>query len=176
MQLPQNERTSRREFMQKSTTAAVGAGLLSSVALSTRAFAKGDDTIRVGLIGAGGRGCGAARSLRANPATKLVAVGEIFDDRLQSGLKGLQEAFDSQPDRIAVDEDHRFSGFDAYKKVLDSGIDLVILATPPGFRPYSFRGRSQRRQEHFHGEARGRRRPRRPPRAGRRTKLPKRRI
>jgi len=139
MQLPQNERTSRREFMQKSTAAAVGAGLLSSVALSPRAFAKGDDTIRVGLVGAGGRGCGAVGDcLRANPATKLVAVGEIFDDRLQSGLKGLQEAFHSQPDRIAVDEAHRFSGFDAYKKVLDSGIDLVILATPPGFRPFHF--------------------------------------
>src|SRR5580704_1749543 len=114
MQLPQNERTSRREFMQKSTAVAVGAGLLSSVSLSPRAFAKGDDTIRVGLIGAGGRGCGAVGDcLRANPTTKLVAVGEIFVDRLESGLKGLQATFESEPDRIAVDEAHRFSGFDA---------------------------------------------------------------
>jgi myo-inositol 2-dehydrogenase/D-chiro-inositol 1-dehydrogenase len=139
MQLPPNERTSRREFMKSSTAAAVGAGLLGGLALSPRAFAKGDDTIRVGLIGCGGRGCGAVGDcLRANEATKLVAVGEIFEDRLQAGLKGLQAAFHSQPDRIAVDEAHRFTGFDAYKQVLGSGIDLVILATPPGFRPFHF--------------------------------------
>jgi myo-inositol 2-dehydrogenase / D-chiro-inositol 1-dehydrogenase len=139
MPLPENESTSRREFMKKSTAAAVGAGLLGGVALSPRAYAKGDDTIRVGLVGAGGRGCGAVGDcLRANPATKLVAVGEIFEDRLQSGLKGLQSAFHSQADRVAVDQSHQFTGFDAYEKVLNSGIDLVILATPPGFRPFHF--------------------------------------
>src|ERR1700677_2802983 len=137
MQRPQNEPTSRRDFMKQSTTVAVGAGLLG--ALSPRAFAKGEDTVRVGLVGAGGGGCGAVGDcLRANPATKLVAVGEIFDDRLQAGLAGLQSAFGSGAGRVAVDEAHRFSGFDAYEKVLGSDIDLVILATPPGFRPYHF--------------------------------------
>jgi myo-inositol 2-dehydrogenase/D-chiro-inositol 1-dehydrogenase len=137
MQNPQNERTSRRDFMKTSTTVAVGAGLLG--ALSPRVFAKGSDTLRIGLVGTGGRGCGAVGDcLRANPATKLVAVGEIFEDRLQSGLKGLEEAFHSQTGRIAVDEAHRFTGFDAYHQVLASDIDLVILATPPGFRPIHF--------------------------------------
>jgi predicted dehydrogenase len=139
MSLPQNERTSRRDFMKTSTTVAVGAGLLSSVALSPRAYAKGDDTIRVGLVGAGGRGCGAVGDcLTANPATKLVAIADIFEDRMQSGLEGVTSAFRSHPGRIAVDEAHRFSGFDAYQKVINSDVDLVILATPPGFRPYHF--------------------------------------
>lgn len=131
------DQTSRREFMKTSTLAAVGTGLLGTAALSPRAYAAGDDTIRIGLVGCGGRGSGATKDhLLANERAKLVAVGDVFPDMMEQGLRGLRNQFTS--DRIAVDPDHQFVGFDAYQKVLDSPIDIVILATPPGFRPIHF--------------------------------------
>src|SRR5690606_37969497 len=67
-----------------------------------------------------------------------VAVGDAFVERLDDGLTSLQKAFESQPGRVSVDDDHKFVGLDAYRKVIDSDVDLVILATPPGFRPTHF--------------------------------------
>jgi predicted dehydrogenase len=134
-----NDQTSRREFLKQSTVAAVGAGVLGQLSLSPRAFAGGSDTIRVGLVGCGGRGSGAAvQALSTEGDVKLVAVADAFEDYLNSGLNGIKGAMKSRPERVAVDEDHKFVGFDGYQKVIDSGVDLVILATPPGFRPIHF--------------------------------------
>jgi myo-inositol 2-dehydrogenase / D-chiro-inositol 1-dehydrogenase len=134
-----NDCTSRRDFMKTSTAAAVGTGLLGGLALSPRLYAAGDDTIRIGLVGCGGRGIGAVGdTLKANKRMKLVAAADIFEDRLESGLGSLERSFHSHKGHVAVDRDHRFSGFDGYQKVLASDIDLVILATPPGFRPIHF--------------------------------------
>ena len=134
-----NERTSRRDFMKTSTVAAVGTGLLGGLALSPRVYAAGSDRIRIGLVGCGGRGSGAAhQALSTKGNVQLVAMADAFEDQLQSSLRSLQKQFESQPERVAVEPDHQFTGFDAYEKLLASPIDLVILATPPGFRPIHF--------------------------------------
>lgn len=134
-----NERTSRRDFMKTSTAAAVGTGLLGGMALSPRAYASGSDTIRIGLVGCGGRGSGAVENaLAANENARLVAMGDVFGDMLHSHLRGLKYRFQAQPERVDVKPEHMYVGFDAYQKVLGSPIDVVILATPPGFRPIHF--------------------------------------
>ncbi|QDT38065.1 Gfo/Idh/MocA family oxidoreductase [Stratiformator vulcanicus] len=131
--------SSRRDFMKAGTAAAIGTGVLSNFAGSAKAYSGGDDTIRVGLVGCGGRGTGAAKqALSTEGSVKLVAMGDIFEDHLQSKLGNLQAQFKSRPERVDVPEDRQFVGFDAFKKVIDSDIDLVILATPPGFRPGQF--------------------------------------
>ncbi len=129
---PQNS-TSRRGFLQQSGSALTGAALTS--ALSTRAYAAEDNTIRVALVGCGGRGTGAAaNALATKGPTKLWAVADIFENRLQASLGNLSKKFSGQVD---VPEDRQFIGFDAYQKAIDSlgESDLVILATPPCFRP-----------------------------------------
>ncbi len=134
----ENESTSRREFMKVSTVA-VGTGLLGGLALSPRAYAKGDDTIRVGLVGCGGRGTGAAhQALSTAGNVQLVAMADAFPDQLQNSLMHLKKIFASQPGRVEVYPEHQHVGFDAYQKLLAGPVDLVILATPPGFRPIHF--------------------------------------
>jgi len=129
--------TNRRDFLKASSTVALSAGLLGR--LQSGAFAAGDDTIRVGLVGCGGRGSGAAKqALSTEGKVQLVAVGDAFVESVEGSLAQLQKAFESKPERVAVDADHKFVGLDAYRKVIDSDIDLVILATPPGFRPTHF--------------------------------------
>ena len=125
---------SRRGFLKKSAVAGIGATAFTS--LTSRAFAANDETIRVGLIGCGGRGTGAAtQALSTTGPVKLVAMADAFGDHLDSAHGQIQNA---HGDKVAVDNDHKFVGFDAYKKLLSSDIDLVILATPPGFRPIHF--------------------------------------
>jgi len=114
----------RRELLRSS---AVAAGtLMISGAAGPLAFAAGSDTIRVGVIGCGGRGSGAAKNCAdSSPGVKIVALADAFGDRLQ----GLKKSFN-------VPDDRCFVGLDAYKQVLAlPDVNLVILATPPGFRP-----------------------------------------
>jgi len=95
--------------------------------------------LRIGLIGCGGRGSGAAvQALNADSNAKLTAMGDAFDDRLQSSLTGLLHAGDVA-DRVDVPPERQFVGFDAYRQVLASGVDVVLLATPPQFRPLHLR-------------------------------------
>src|SRR5207244_7459870 len=74
----------------------------------------------------------ALQALKADKNVVLTAMGDVFSDRLEQSLKSLTK---DVPDKVKVDEAHRFIGFDAYQKVIDSGVDVVLLATPPGFRP-----------------------------------------
>lgn len=108
------------------------------------AHATGSDTLRVGLIGCGGRGTGAAMDcLRAADGIELVALGDLFADRLERSHENLVrqvEEAKAEGDRplrgtLGVTPERMFVGFDAYRRVLDSGIDLVLIATPPVFRP-----------------------------------------
>ncbi len=128
----QSTSASRRDFLKASTVAAAGGSALTGLGLASNAHAAGSDVIKVGLIGCGGRGTGAAeQSVTSGPNVKLVAMGDMFQDRVdacRSNLTKLGEKAEVSPDRC-------FTGFDAYQKVIDSGVDLVILATPPGFRP-----------------------------------------
>jgi predicted dehydrogenase len=125
----------------------------SLAALSTatsRLHAAGSDTIKVGLIGCGGRGTGAATQvlLSTNTPVKLWAMGDLFQDQLDKSHKMLSEGAEGRYDRDAfksltaqmdVPKSRRFVGFDAYKGVIGSGVDVVLLATPPHFRPEHFK-------------------------------------
>jgi predicted dehydrogenase len=120
----------RRDFLLRSAGAA---SLLAGSPLVPPVHARGSATIRVGLVGCGGRGTGAAANCVASaPGVELVAMGDLFDDRLKGSYETLQQelgaAFKVTPERA-------FSGFDAYAKVIASDVDLVLLATPPHFRP-----------------------------------------
>ena len=122
--------SSRRDFLR--TTA--GATLAASLAFPGGVHAADDDLIRVGLIGCGGRGTGAAgQALLADKNVKLVAMADAFEDRLQLSLGSLLK--DKKLDgKIDVKLDACFTGFDAYQKVIER-VDVVLLCTPPHFRP-----------------------------------------
>jgi predicted dehydrogenase len=137
MNLNPSASTSRREFIK--TSAAFGAALAAPAILSGNVFAKENaETLRVGLIGCGGRGTGAAReALNADKNVVLTAMGDAFPEKIQGSLTTLQKdgAEKGYADRIKVTPDKCFSGLDAYQKVIESGVDVVLLTTPPGFRP-----------------------------------------
>ncbi|MFN0244031.1 MAG: Gfo/Idh/MocA family protein [Planctomycetota bacterium] len=134
-----NSPLSRRTFLQ-------GAAVVAApVVLGRRAHAIGKrdpDVLKVGLIGCGGRGTGAAyNAVRAeNGTVVLTALADLFADRIDSCVEGLTtELGPEQAGRVQVDPEHRFTGFDAAEKLLRSDVDVVILATPPHFRPAQLR-------------------------------------
>jgi predicted dehydrogenase len=121
---------SRRDFIKAS--AAVSLAALAPG--SSRIFAAGSDKLRVGLIGCGGRGTGAARDcVKSSDNVEIVAMGDLFRDRVDKSLNNLKEKLPAEA--VKVTEDTCFVGFDAYEKVIASGVDMVILGTPPHFRP-----------------------------------------
>ncbi|MEO9892539.1 Gfo/Idh/MocA family oxidoreductase [Aurantibacter sp.] len=123
---------SRRSFIKKSSIAVLGGTVIYPSGLMAFNSSK-NDIIKVGLIGCGGRGTGAAsQALTADPNTELVAMGDVFEDRLSGALEQLLKL---KPNQVKVDSDQQFIGFDAYKKVLESDVDVVLLTTPPAFRP-----------------------------------------
>jgi predicted dehydrogenase len=125
----------RRRFLQTSTqvTALVG------FSIATQAYGANNDRIRVGLVGCGGRGSGAAaQALTTGESVVLTAMADVFEDRLLSSRKNL-EGNKQFGQRVKVPENACFVGLDAYQKVIDSGVDVVLLATPPGFRPQHLR-------------------------------------
>jgi predicted dehydrogenase len=129
----------RRSFLKNASTAMAGGALLGALPIERFALgASPGDTIRIALIGAGGRGRGAAaQALRTNGDVKLVAVADAFKNSLEGGLKQIQSEFKDRPERLAVTEDTKFVGLDAYKKAIELA-DVVVIATPPGFRPIHF--------------------------------------
>lgn len=131
--------TSRREFLKTSTAATVGGIIAAPAILGTRASAASPgDPIRVGLVGAGGRGTGAAaQALKAGDDIHLVAVGDAFEKPLAGALKAVGK--EAGEDKVKVKADKMFVGLDAYQKVINSGVDVVLLASPPGFRPVHLR-------------------------------------
>jgi predicted dehydrogenase len=126
-------KSSRREFLHTSAASVAGAALAAQFASGVHLA--GGDVLRVGLIGCGGRGTGAAgQALNADPKVKLVAMADVFADRLQDSLETLKKD-EAIASRIDVKDDHRFTGFDAYKQLLATNLDVVLLTTPPHFRP-----------------------------------------
>lgn len=125
---------SRRDFLKSSSTAAAGLSLLGSLAVERAVHAAGDETIKLALVGCGGRGSGAADQALATGNVKLVAMGDTFHDRLEKSLKELQALHPAQVDPDTIE---KHVGFDAYKKAM-AAADIVICATPPGFRPMHF--------------------------------------
>ena len=128
--MPDHKDPSRREFM-KHSGATIGAATAFTIGAS--AHAKTHDTLKVGLIGCGGRGGGAAmQAIAADKDTELYALGDAFMDQVDSSLKKFKGS--KYGDRVTVDEAHKFAGFDAYKNVIDA-CDVVVLCSPPAFRP-----------------------------------------
>ncbi|MCE9544314.1 MAG: Gfo/Idh/MocA family oxidoreductase [Planctomycetia bacterium] len=131
-----NSGSSRRQFLRTSTALAAAGGLAATLGSVRNAHAAGSDVIKVGLIGAGGRGTGAvAQALNTSAPVKLVAVADAFPDNVQTCVAALKEKYH---DKVAVPADRQFAGLDAYRKVLATDCDVVILATAPGFRPIHF--------------------------------------
>ena len=129
---------SRREFIKRSTIVAAGATVAGQLAVARSAHAAGSDLIKIALVGCGGRGTGAARDALNNTShqnVKLVAMADAFGERVEICHKALMKLF---PDKVDVPEEKKFTGLDAYKKAIQSDVDLVLLCTPPGFRPAQF--------------------------------------
>ena len=125
---------SRREFIKTSGVVA-GAALASTIA--SRSYAQNNESIKLALIGCGGRGSGAAaQALGTSGPIKIVAMADAFEDRLENSHKALSQKFDAE--KLDVPQERRFVGMDAFKKAIDAGVDAVILATPPGWRPQHF--------------------------------------
>ncbi len=102
------------------------------------AYAAGSDVLRVGLVGCGGRGTGAARDAVVSSAgVEVVAMADLFEDRLDRSRAALAQEISAEAFRVT--DSSAFTGFDGYLRVLESDIDMVILATPPGFRPLHLR-------------------------------------
>ena len=140
---------SRRRFLKTSTAVAAAAAMTPGLSFArTSSHSFGSDEIRIAVIGAGGRGSGAAwDALNTEGALRIVAVADAFADPVQRTVsmleKGLAKARKRNSERaknktIDVPPERQFVGFDAYKKALQTDCDLVILATPPGFRPLHF--------------------------------------
>ncbi len=124
----------RRDFIKTSTGAMVGGAVASLLGSVPAVHAAGSDEIRIGLIGCGERGTGALdNALQAAPNVKLVAMGDAFRDHLDNSLNFLAK---DHAAKIDVPEERRFVGFGAFEGVLASDINYVVLATPPGFRPW----------------------------------------
>jgi myo-inositol 2-dehydrogenase / D-chiro-inositol 1-dehydrogenase len=120
---------SRREFLK--TTTAAGAALMAT---GNYAYAQGTGKLRVALIGCGGRGTGAAaQALAADPGAVLTAMGDVYKGQIEGSLANIK----GEPvgNRVEVTPENYFTGLDAYQKVLATNVDVVLLATPPGFRP-----------------------------------------
>ncbi len=131
---------SRRSFLRTSTACRRRAAAFTIIRPELVRGA-GNEKLKAGLIGCGGRGTEAAQQfLHGNENVELVALGDIFEDHLEKSLNEIRDRRNTPgvADKVKVDPDHHFIGFDAYKKVLASDIDLVLLATPPGYRPEHF--------------------------------------
>ena len=130
---------SRRDFLKQSGLTVAGTGVAASVtSLVQPVHAQGSASLKLGLVGCGGRGSGAAlQALKADPNSEIVAVADAFEDKATQGVARLKRD-ESVGNRVTATPDSTFVGLDAYKHVIDMS-DVVLLCTPPGFRPQQFR-------------------------------------
>jgi len=139
------ENITRRDFV-RSTSIVAGAAAMAGIAPGLGVHAAGSGEIRIALVGCGKRGTGAVEQIMNSPhPTRLVAMADAFADKVESSLQRLQKPKKGRKGKrkktpagkgtVDVPPERMFSGFDAYRKAIDAGVDLVVLATPPGFRP-----------------------------------------
>jgi len=122
---------SRRDFVARTTAA--GAAAWGALSVARGAHAAGGDVIKIGLIGCGGRGSGAAaNAMNAGKDIRLVAMADLFEDRLKDSRGRLKKMY---PEQVAVDDERCFVGFDAYQQVIHSGVDVVLIAAASHFHP-----------------------------------------
>jgi predicted dehydrogenase len=126
-------RVSRRDFIK----ASAAVGMAAVLPGKERLFASGSDRLRVGVIGCGGRGTGAAEDcVKSSENVEIVAMGDLFQDSLDGSLARLSRGVD---DKVSVSKDTSFVGFDAFDGVISCDVDMVILGAPPHFRPEHLR-------------------------------------
>lgn len=132
--------TTRRDFLK--TAAVTGGALAANLSLLSNVHAAGSDTIKVGVIGCGGRGSGAAENvLHAAKDVEIVALGDVFKFRVDGLRRGLQNFIQRDQkaqelgNKVDLPEERCFVGLDCHEKVINSGANYIILASPPGFRP-----------------------------------------
>ncbi|MFV1968805.1 MAG: Gfo/Idh/MocA family protein [Pirellulaceae bacterium] len=131
--------SNRRDFLKQSTGAIVSGSLAATLGGVRSVHAAGSDILRIGLIGCGGRGSGAAvNALKADENTQLVAMADAFHDRALTSRDNIRKN-NQVGDRCVVEDDRVFSGFDGYEKVLESDVDVVLLCSTPHFRPRHLR-------------------------------------
>jgi len=124
---------SRREFLKSSSAVAAGIAVASSLNIARSVHAAGNDELKIVLIGCGGRGTGAAvNCLDSVPNVKLIALADAFADRANGCADMLRKKYGAKVD---LPSERVFVGLDAYQKAIAAGPDVVLLATPPGFRP-----------------------------------------
>lgn len=130
-------KTSRRDFIKTSSLLVAGGAVAGGLNIARAAHSFGSDVIKMGLIGCGGRGTSATIQAMntLGGEVKCIALGDVTPDRVQIAYRSIKGA---HTDKTDVPKDRQFDGFDAYKGVLASDADIVILATPPGFRPLHF--------------------------------------
>lgn len=123
----------RRDFLKQTTTLATAGSIAATFGAIPSVHAQGSETVNVALIGCGGRGSGAAiNAMKADPSNRLTVMCDLFPDRLNQAKQGLSRQLDKQ---FEVKDDTSFSGFDGYKRVMDSDAKVVLLCTTPHFRP-----------------------------------------
>ncbi len=150
---------SRRVFLKKSSAALAGTALAAGLSVGRSAHAAGSDTLKFALIGCGGRGMGAAaQAMDASAGVKLWAMADVFQNKADAAYKNLTKGQEGRYDRsahkgfagqIEVPAERRYVGFDAYKQAIGCGVDFVILATPPGFRPAQYKAAIEARKHVF---------------------------
>lgn len=129
---------SRRSFLKTAGVAVIGGSVAYHFGLpyAQGSISEKKEVLKIGLVGCGGRGTGAAiQAIKSDPNVILTAMGDVFEDRLEQSFDALSKAI---PDKIKVKKRDKFLGFDAYQKVIDSGVDVVLLTAPPAFRPGHF--------------------------------------
>jgi predicted dehydrogenase len=130
---PVESSASRREFIKQSSAFAMAGAVASSLGAIPAVHAQGSDAVNVGLIGCGGRGTQAAiNAMRADPNNRLTIMADLFPDRLEQSRKGLERQLGQQ---MRVTDDTALTGFDAYKRIMESDVKVVLLCTTPHFRP-----------------------------------------
>ena len=136
-ELPDTNPITRRQFLKTSSVAAsataLGLAAQSTLAVEQAAHPGGSDIIKVGMIGCGGRNTGAAaQALTADRGARLVAMCDIFMDRIHAKRDEIKQA---KGEQVTVDDDHCFAGFDGYKQVIESS-DVVLIANAAKFHPF----------------------------------------
>ena len=137
-QAPSGAGVSRRRFLAGGATSAAAFQIIRPELVR----GQGREKLTAGIVGCGGRGTrGVAEMITGAPNIELVAMADLFEDQLEKSLRRLRDSDEFTPEvkaNIKVAPENRFVGFDAYKKLVDSGVDIVMLHTPPGWRPLHF--------------------------------------
>jgi predicted dehydrogenase len=141
-----NDDFSRRSFLSSAMTGAAAFQIVKPELVR----GAGKEKLKAGLVGAGGRGTQAIQNILTGCGNvELVAIADVFEDRLEECLRKSKALKPELSDRVKVDAEHRFVGFDSYKKIINSDVDIVMLATYPAYRPMHFEAAVEARKHIF---------------------------